>query len=884
MWTLIWSHLLIVLLLTAFFSALGYSLWLRQKMKASKASFALSIVGAMSSAFLAFLRFGSGPEPASLTNSLLSSIRGLTGWNSIPASANDSGWFVALAAGLVTIVLLVCMFKLGKTTILSWEGPVTVSVNELAKRQQDNDIAMLAFAEFRRLLARKPDPIASDVAVNWQQKISDPPNTPPWHQFARRLFETTFTEALIPDNGWRDRWQVWVGKIYVSQSALAETCPLVVFVFDTEPSDGILEERITAYVNDGASIEGSKVFAVFHSETSFESRTVNLPNCTAEIFPHRFLLKKGLKLIDYARDLIKRFDLDVLGGTQSTLKDTFVECHVQKPGSEDRQALSKILSEWIVEKGRRHLAITGEYGQGKSTAMLDFCVKWANRYLANGAVGESIPLLIELRGQNPAESDPLTFFSGWASRYGLPPKQLFNLIQAGEAILIFEGFDELRHAGRAYDRHEHFNALWRMAYPGTKVIFTGRPNFFLDEAEKNRTLRADALRGAAGNAFTDLWELDGLTKDEVEKVACGFGADLGLSIMQAAAAHPAFFDIVCRPSMLPVVATIWDKIEELQQKGQGLTSAILLEHYIRAIYLRKEEDILRDQQKSLVPESANYLLLPREILELFTLAVVWRMAGLEARNTIDRATFDDVIHKTCDEIFRIGKAQGVPAEIPRRIRAFEERFRDDTRADQLERICNEVASAGLFVSDPAGGPSNLRLPHKQYYEFIIAKIAWLILYKREYYVSKLFSRSELSEGVFENVLSEFGSIQFLSEMIGIDFSGFDSLVLKLDLIFFIALWQVQTFFENMYVIIGNVLRDRRLSKKSINGNHARTEKPESPLVYSAFRSFIENDIQRRRGILMSCIMFSMSSLFMLSNYPPPCHGRRSLNPWRDGPQ
>ena len=127
--------------------------------------------------------------------------------------------------------------------------------------------------------------------------------------------------------------------------------------------------------------------------------------------------------------------------------------------------------------------------------MLSLCVKWAKAYLTTGASDERIPLLIELRGQNPGESDPLTFLSGWGSRYGLPPQQLMNLIQAGEAILIFEGFDELRHAGRAYDRHEHFNALWRLAYPGTKVIFTGRPNFFLDEAEKNRTLRTDEAGG-----------------------------------------------------------------------------------------------------------------------------------------------------------------------------------------------------------------------------------------------------------------------------------------------------------------------------------------------------------------------------------------------------
>jgi hypothetical protein len=196
--------------------------------------------------------------------------------------------------------------------------------------------------------------------------------------------------------------------------------------------------------------------------------------------------------------------------------------------------------------------------------MLKFCADWAVRYGRPSAPEERIPLLIELRGQNPAESDPLSFVSAWAARYALNPKQILNLIEAGEAVLIFEGFDELRHAGRAYDRHEHFNALWRMAYPGTKVIFTGRPNFFIDEVEKNRTLRTEET---GAYAYTQLWELAPLTMDEVKEVADGFGGDLGTKIMQATKSNPSFFDIVSRPSMLPVVATIWSRIEEFRRKG-----------------------------------------------------------------------------------------------------------------------------------------------------------------------------------------------------------------------------------------------------------------------------------------------------------------------------
>lgn len=306
-----------------------------------------------------------------------------------------------------------------------------------------------------------------------------------------------------------------------------------------------------------------------------------------------------------------------------------------------------------------------------------------------------------MRGKNPAESDPVAFLATWAGHYDLPPNHVYNLIKAGEAIIIFEGFDELRNAGRAYDRHEHFNALWRMAFPGTKLIFTGRPNFFLDEKEKNRTLRSGAMRGAGGDAFTQLWELDRLTEEEVERATIGFGRSLGKSIMDAVRAHPAFFEIVSRPSMLPIVATIWPKINFLQAQGYDLTSAILLEYYIEANYSRKTEEIVRDQLVAAAPEDASYLLLPSQVRDVFTLAVIWKMACSDARNTIDRRSFNEVIRSTCSDIFKAFQTEGVSEEIIQGVRKFEERFRHESEPERLERISNEIASAGIFVPDPA---------------------------------------------------------------------------------------------------------------------------------------------------------------------------------------
>ena len=310
----------------------------------------------------------------------------------------------------------------------------------------------------------------------------------------------------------------------------------------------------------------------------------------------------------------------------------------------ERRPLSPLIEEWLADNTRRQLAITGEFGQGKSTAMLRLCANWAKAYLQQGTSNGRVPLLIELRGQNPAEerSDLHSCRRGLRASDCLLTTHLQSRVNHGQAIVIFEGFDELRNAGRAYDRHEHFNALWRFAFPGTKVLFTGRPNFFLDEAEKNRTLRNDRSKGAAGNAFTELWELDRLTVEEVRAATRGFGASLGEAIVGAAASNPSFLQIVSRPSMLPVVATIWPDIEMLQKRGHTLTSAVLIDRYLQAIYQRKEVEIETEQRIGRSVEAGNYLVLPREIREAFTSIVVWEMVKEDLRNTIKRDQFDQI--------------------------------------------------------------------------------------------------------------------------------------------------------------------------------------------------------------------------------------------------
>lgn len=848
------SNILTIVLALCFLGALAWALRLRAKMSGSKARFAFASSATLASCLIAFLSFLSGSGPVWIGNQILSGAKVVIGRSAAPAASANIGWLVGLAGLIGFVVAIIAIYRFSYHAIRSWDGPVTMTVNELAKRDLDTSLPLLAWAELRRLLIGRSDPVVSDVAVNWQQRLNEAPSSPPWHEFARTLFEAAFHEASFDDTGWRDRFQCWVGNIYVLGAGLSEPPPLVMFVFDDEPDGAKLTQRIEAFVRDGGPPADTKMFAIFQDGKARTARSVDAAGCRVGVWPRRALLRHGLKLTRYARDLIREYDTEPVGGTRATLKDTFVQAHVHERNKSGRVPLNAVLDEWLSDPSRRHLAITGEYGQGKSTAMLRFCVDWARRYLDGDESDARIPLLVELRGQNPGgEADSRVFLAAWGARHGVDPGQVYNLIRSGDAIVIFEGFDELKNAGRAYDRHEHFNALWRMAFPGTKLIFTGRPNFFIDEQEKNRTLRSGTTHGIAGEAYTQLWEMDHLTREEIETVGNGFHPGLGRSIAEAADANKAFFEIVSRPSMLPVVATIWGRIEKLRAEGQELTSALLLEIYLQATYERKEAEMRRQQLDPYGP--AGYLLFPREVRDLFTLAVVWKMVCIDARNTIDRITFNSVIAQVYDDAFAVFQKEGVPANLTHSVRDFEERFKDDPKRDRNEIVANTIASSGLFVPDPAGGPSNLRLPHKQYYEYLVAKACWTAINYPKSLTGKLISDVG-GKNPFTGLMTEDQSLTFFAEMTEDDFTAFRKLRI-------VCLAFIQYLFVYLAVVLMRVIDVCSLGKIKRVGQiaHSISEMNISEMKFplGAYRVLLP----ATRTIMMTVNVIGVLSLLLL---------------------
>lgn len=769
--------LLAVVVLLVLVLALVYQ---RLTMQFSKARFALTALSTACFVGCAGLSAAAGGAGALLASAAAAALGYDALSDNLVFPSSGAGSLVILSA---TVGLAWLILNFSGRVLREWEGPARVSEVELGREMRQNELIDLArYDAWLILTNRGRDPLASTQVVDWKTDRRDPPTRKDDPEFLRELFVAWLSEAQIEDSGWRSASRAWVGHVWLNSSDQADDLMLLVFNAAPEPHDLAMRLRDSKrLLRRDAS---TQIFAVYPSTPGEAPRREehHLDGVSLELINSRFLLEEALELKRYARDLVQRFRSEKAGLTDATLAENYVDLDVA-PGSasrelseddaerpEARMTVSELLGTLQDGAHQRHLALTGEYGQGKSTAMLKFCHDWAVRYLAGDAGAEKVPLLIELRGAHPYGSDPEAFLGGWGGRYHMTGGALFNLVQSGDAIMIFEGFDELRNAGRAYDRHYHFEALWRFAYLGTRLVFTGRPNFFIDERESNHTLRSAGQAPVSGLAYTEHYRLLMLDADPSAErglaAACrGYPETVRDGILAAAAEDPVFQEICTRPSMLPVVASIWDDIAKERADDQPLTGAALLETYLGAVFDRKAAELERERAKRHGSVAASYLILPGPIRELLTIAIACRICALGKRNTINNSDLTALMRDLEPMLRELRSAKDVAPDVQQGLARFFEATSGDDIADRIDKLVTEIRSASVLIPDPASGERALRFPHKQFYEYQIAKyLAFTVNYPRASVLSILRAASR-EKPAYKLLEVEAASIRFCPALI-----------------------------------------------------------------------------------------------------------------------
>jgi RNA polymerase sigma factor (sigma-70 family) len=182
---------------------------------------------------------------------------------------------------------------------------------------------------------------------------------------------------------------------------------------------------------------------------------------------------------------------------------------VTRAPSSEPLDIARYCDEWLREPGGGRLCLLGDYGAGKTTFCTWYSYRQAVRYLESPDT-ERIPLLISLRQYNKAldvKTMVTDFLVNECRVMNLRLAAFEALVRRGLFLVIVDGFDEMARYVDREVRYRTISDLSWLAQGASKMILTGRPNYFPSHEELLQILGASEEDDVYESARSALYEL-----------------------------------------------------------------------------------------------------------------------------------------------------------------------------------------------------------------------------------------------------------------------------------------------------------------------------------------------------------------------------------------
>jgi len=230
-------------------------------------------------------------------------------------------------------------------------------------------------------------------------------------------------------------------------------------------------------------------------------------------------------------------------------------------GVDDRASLDAYMDKWLLEPGKMHISLLGEFGAGKTWFCRHYAYRQLDRYLKD-PVRERLPLLITLRAFTKALTAQQLINDALIEQYKLPlvgsAFEIFqDLSSKGKILLILDGFDEM---ARRVDDQTVVDNFWELANlvdDNSKVVLTSRTEFFRQSKEAETILAGEKLgrkMAALSPPKFDVLYLQPLTDDQIRRMIKGRVKDkagdqavdqiLGMSDLKEMARKPVLVELL----------------------------------------------------------------------------------------------------------------------------------------------------------------------------------------------------------------------------------------------------------------------------------------------------------------------------------------------------
>ena len=621
-----------------------------------------------------------------------------------------------------------------------WSGQKSIAHHEQIQNQEVSN-----FLKAIALLLKRDEKLALyQEELSPQNAILDKPETLAWHERARQLWVLRNRTYLFTDeNQYDPSRKCWIGLEKNTNALVLFAC-----YHDIPPKSKI--EELSQYAKK-ISINQNKIdsdieliIAVKNKIT--EENKIFLDDCIIKYTSEDELLDKLVDFSDYFADIDYRVERAKLIDSDLTLQDTYSPSSykLKKDGEPQSETLENFILSWLQDNTHKQLALLGEYGQGKSTSSLLVSYKLIKQLKEKP--DNRIPILIELRGKTLRTLPPEELLATWAYRYSINVQALMHLHMAGRLLLIFEGFDEIDLSGDTEARVNHFRSLWRMNYEHSKIMITGRPNFFLDSNELKRSL--------GNKEQTQTIYIAPFNIDQISNSLRFVNHKVKNEIISLAKKDQKFCEVVARPSLLYIVSILWHKKE--LSKRKNINSAVVIDLFIQQTLQRQQDK--NDERPFMALNSAER--------HYFMTGIAAYMTAKKLPNQIDKHQLDEAVQKLV-EIIPESVSQNVSSvnnEVSYPLRS-EKRFEWKTRREEIiNKINTDVRSCGLLVSD-LSKDGTFKFAHKSFMELLQAQV-----------ISYLFVEDKLKSAIgrslantwklkIEDLQNSDESISFLAEFL-----------------------------------------------------------------------------------------------------------------------
>jgi len=189
---------------------------------------------------------------------------------------------------------------------------------------------------------------------------------------------------------------------------------------------------------------------------------------------------------------------------------------------------------------------------------------------------------------------------------------------------MLDGFDEMGYVGNKEYRLKHFESLWQLAKPGSKIIIAGRPSYFFSEGELNKALQAinedDII--SVEKPHCRLVKLGYLSSEEIfYYVSKYYDGKEGKEYFKFLQKNRHLFELASRPSLMHIIREMLPEIYqnfkcETFSNKRRYTAGYLMKKYTKHWITRQSDKKIKggltdDDKESFFIKLSEYLYLNR---------------------------------------------------------------------------------------------------------------------------------------------------------------------------------------------------------------------------------------------------------------------------------